>query len=45
MPLLRQPFEPHFVHLTWAVRKLTPIQEKYIRMFYGEETLHQIQEL
>lgn len=45
MPLLSQPFEPHFVHLTWAVRKLTPIQEKYIRLFYGEETLHRIQGL
>ena len=39
------PVEPHFVHLSWAVRRLTPIQSKYIRLFYGEETLHQIEEL
>ncbi|MGD2135748.1 MAG: HNH endonuclease [Gemmatimonadales bacterium] len=45
MPLLTLPVEPHFVHLTWAVRKLTPIQEKYIRMFYGEETLSQLRVL
>ncbi|HET7585834.1 MAG TPA: HNH endonuclease [Gemmatimonadaceae bacterium] len=33
------PTEPHFVHLSWAVRRLTPAQAKYIRLFYGEETL------
>lgn len=33
------PHEPHFVHLSWAVRRLTAIQAKYIRMFYGEGTL------
>src|SRR3989449_3271978 len=32
---LRPPFEPHFVHLAWAVRRLTSIQSKYIRLFYG----------
>jgi len=31
--------EPNYVHLVWAVRRVTPIQEKWIRMFYGEETL------
>ena len=36
---LTQPHEPHFVHLSWAVRRLTPIQAKYIRLFYGEEAL------
>jgi 5-methylcytosine-specific restriction endonuclease McrA len=36
---VRHPTEPHFVHLTWAVRRLTPVQAKYIRLFYGEETL------
>ena len=36
---LTQPREPHFVHLSWAVRRLTPIQAKYIRLFYGEEAL------
>ncbi len=36
------PAEPHFVYLTWAVRRLTPIQEKYIRLFYGRQTLTQL---
>ncbi|HEX9693175.1 MAG TPA: HNH endonuclease [Gemmatimonadales bacterium] len=36
------PTEPHFVHLTWAVRRLTPVQTKYIRLFYGEDTLQQL---
>lgn len=39
MHLLTVPAEPHFVHLSWAVRRLTPTQSKYIRLFYGEETL------
>ena len=39
------PVEPHFVHLSWAVRRLTPIQSKYIKMFYGEETLEQLEGL
>jgi 5-methylcytosine-specific restriction endonuclease McrA len=39
------PVEPHFVHLSWAVRRLTPTQAKYIKLFYGEETLHQLEEL
>lgn len=43
-PLVR-PVEPHFVHLSWAVRRLTPIQSKYIRMFYGEELLHHLEDL
>lgn len=42
---LHQPVEPHFVHLSWAVRRLTPIQSRYIRMFYGSETLHQLEVL
>jgi 5-methylcytosine-specific restriction endonuclease McrA len=45
MHLVVSPLEPHFVSLTWAVRKLTPIQAKYIRMFYGEETLRQLRGL
>jgi 5-methylcytosine-specific restriction endonuclease McrA len=45
MVLLNQPVEPHFVYLTWAVRKLTPIQEKYIRIFYGPDTVEQIRGL
>lgn len=39
------PHEPHFVHLAWAVRRLTPIQSKYIKMFYGQDTLAQISRL
>ena len=31
------PREPNHVHLVWAVRRLTPIQAKYIGMFYGED--------
>lgn len=42
---LHVPVEPHFVHLSWAVRRLTPIQARYIRVFYGEATLHQLEEL
>ncbi len=40
---INKPTEPHFVLLTWAVRRLTPVQAKYIRMFYGEDTLHQLE--
>jgi 5-methylcytosine-specific restriction endonuclease McrA len=36
------PAEPHFVHLSWAVRRLTPAQAKYIRVFYGEQTVQQL---
>lgn len=42
---LTNPTEPHFVHLSWAVRRLTPIQSRYIRLFYGEEVLHQLEDL
>jgi 5-methylcytosine-specific restriction endonuclease McrA len=42
---LSVPVEPHFVHLSWAVRRLTPIQAKYIGVFYGPETLHQVERL
>jgi 5-methylcytosine-specific restriction endonuclease McrA len=42
---LHAPVEPHFVHLSWAVRRLTPIQSRYIKVFYGEGTLHQLEEL
>lgn len=43
MEPLRSPAEPHFVHLTWAVRRLTPVQAKYIRLFYGADTLRTLQ--
>jgi 5-methylcytosine-specific restriction endonuclease McrA len=39
------PVEPHFVHLSWAVRRLTPTQAQYIRVFYGEETLKQLRRM
>jgi 5-methylcytosine-specific restriction endonuclease McrA len=42
---LTTPIEPHFVHLSWAVRRLTPTQSKYIRLFYGAEVLHQLEDL
>ncbi|MDQ2929376.1 MAG: HNH endonuclease [Gemmatimonadota bacterium] len=42
---LHRPLEPHFVHLSWAVRRLTPAQSNYIKLFYGEETLHQLEHI
>jgi hypothetical protein len=33
------PHEPHFVHLSWAVRRLSVTQAKYIKLFYGEAAL------
>lgn len=39
MHLLRLPMEPHFVHLAWAVRRLTDTQLKYLRLFYGEDAV------
>ena len=31
------PAEPHFVHLEWAVRSLTPLQRKYVTEFFGAD--------
>jgi 5-methylcytosine-specific restriction endonuclease McrA len=39
MTLLATPTEPNHVELVWAVRRITTVQAKYIRMFYGEDTL------
>ena len=39
---LHHPVEPHFVHLSWAVRRLTPTQAKYIELFYGRDTLEDL---
>ena len=39
MSLLTVPREPNHVHLVWAVRRVTAIQAKYVRMFYGEDVL------
>jgi 5-methylcytosine-specific restriction endonuclease McrA len=36
---MHQAREPHFVHLSWAVRRLTVAQAKYIKLFYGDEAL------
>jgi len=41
--LSRQPLEPNYVQLVWAVRRITAVQAKYIRMFYGEEVLSALQ--
>ena len=42
MKLRSVPVEPTLVHLRWRVRALTPIQQKYITLFYGPEWLEQI---
>lgn len=42
---LRPPVEPHFVHLAWAVRRLTPTQARYIRLFYGPAVLAELSAL
>lgn len=39
MLLQHAPTEPHFVHLSWAIRRLTENQLKYIRLFYGDTAL------
>lgn len=41
----KTPTEPHFVHLAWAVRRLTDIQAKYIALFYGTDTVAELQAL
>jgi 5-methylcytosine-specific restriction endonuclease McrA len=40
---LHEPREPNYVELTWAVRRITAVQAKYIRMFYGEDVLRALQ--
>ncbi len=39
MHLRQEPSVPSGVELIWAVRRVTPIQARYIRMFYGEDVL------
>ncbi len=41
---LRPPSEPNYVQLVWAVRRITDVQAKYIRMFYGEDVLRALQD-
>jgi 5-methylcytosine-specific restriction endonuclease McrA len=40
---LHPPHEPNYVELVWAVRRITPTQAKYIKMFYGEDVLRALQ--
>jgi 5-methylcytosine-specific restriction endonuclease McrA len=42
LKLLAVPGEPNHVELVWAVRSITPVQAKYIGMFYGEAVLRVI---
>ena len=37
--LRAKPREPNYVELVWAVRRVTPIQAKYIRMFFGDDAV------
>lgn len=37
MTLRMVPAEPHFVHLEWSVRRLTPLQRKYVEQFFGKD--------
>ena len=39
LKLLTEPAEPNYVHLVWAVRRVTPPQAKYVAMFYGRDAL------
>lgn len=39
LDLRTDPGEPNYVHLVWVVRRVTGLQAKYIRMFYGENVL------
>jgi hypothetical protein len=39
MLLRRDPREPNYVHLVWAVRRVTAPQARWIALFYGEEAL------
>lgn len=41
--LKRSPAAPNHVQLVWAVRRITDVQAKYIRMFYGEDVLRALQ--
>jgi 5-methylcytosine-specific restriction endonuclease McrA len=42
LKLIAVPGEPNHVELVWAVRSITPVQAKYIGMFYGEAVLRVI---
>ncbi|HEX6135131.1 MAG TPA: HNH endonuclease [Longimicrobiales bacterium] len=40
-----EPHEPNYVELVWAVRRITAVQAKYIRMFYGADVLRALQHI
>ena len=40
---LHAPHEPNYVELVWAVRRVTPLQAEYIKMFYGADMLRALQ--
>lgn len=44
LELRSQPVEPNYVHLVWVVRRVTQLQAKYIRTFYGESTLDDLED-
>ena len=44
MKLISEPREPNYVHLVWAVRRVTPIQAKWIGMFYGKDTVELLEQ-
>ena len=37
VPIPKTAAEPHFVHLEWSVRRLTPLQRKYVAQFFGKD--------
>ncbi len=39
LKLRTRPRVPNYVELVWAVRRVTPVQAKWIRRFYGEDVL------
>ena len=43
LSLSTRPREPNYVHLVWVVRRVTDTQAKYIRMFYGEDALKEVE--
>jgi len=42
MKLQTTPREPNYVHLVWAIRRVTPTQAKYVRLFYGGDALEAV---
>ena len=43
MPLRVIPTEPHLVHLVWSVRRLTPLQRKYVAEFFGAGMVRELE--